>query len=178
MLHVPNLNFQFPTYPKMGNASMVIFPQRPLSVTFSSSTSLHLVTFPKLAVILSLIASIIYLLGIDFIQSFITYSSTKEKDDPLFHNHHDVINIHHQHQIPKLPAPPPPQDLFISSISSQERNEIVKSVVEGKTSSYSLESSLGYCCRAASIRREALQRVAGRSLQSLPLEGEQWCQWR
>ncbi|KAK7276568.1 hypothetical protein RIF29_17711 [Crotalaria pallida] len=134
-----------------------------------SSTPLHLVTFPELAAILSLIASFIYLLGffgIDFVQSFIARSSTEEDDDvhhPLFH---DVINLH---QIPKLPPPPP--DPLISSISSQEDEEIVQSVVEGKTPSYSLEASLGDCRRAASIRREALQRVTGRSLQSLPLEG-------
>ncbi|KAG8368003.1 hypothetical protein BUALT_Bualt15G0000100 [Buddleja alternifolia] len=56
-------------------------------------------------------------------------------------------------------------------ISSEEDEEIVKSVVEGKTPSYSLESKLGDCRRAAAIRREALQRITGKSLAGLPLEG-------
>ncbi|GMN50140.1 hypothetical protein TIFTF001_019296 [Ficus carica] len=54
---------------------------------------------------------------------------------------------------------------------SEEDEEIVKSVVEGTTPSYSLESKLGDCRRAAAIRREALQRTTGKSLAGLPLEG-------
>ncbi|NBH31932.1 3-hydroxy-3-methylglutaryl-CoA reductase, partial [Staphylococcus warneri] len=53
----------------------------------------------------------------------------------------------------------------------EEDEEIVKAVVEGKVPSYVLESKLGDCRRAASIRREALQRTTGRSLAGLPLEG-------
>ncbi|GAU14536.1 hypothetical protein TSUD_250780 [Trifolium subterraneum] len=58
-----------------------------------------------------------------------------------------------------------------SSFCSEEDNEIVNSVVEGEIPSYSLESRLGDCFRAAAIRREALQRISGRSLDGLPLEG-------
>ena len=47
----------------------------------------------------------------------------------------------------------------------------MNSVVEGTTPSYTLESRLGNCFRAAAIRREALQRTSGRSLEGLPLEG-------
>lgn len=43
--------------------------------------------------------------------------------------------------------------------------------MEGDTPSYALESRLGDCRRAAAIRREALQRLTGRSLEGLPLEG-------
>lgn len=43
--------------------------------------------------------------------------------------------------------------------------------MEGSIPSYSLESRLGDCFRAAAIRREALQRTSGRSLEGLPLEG-------
>ncbi|CAA3030155.1 3-hydroxy-3-methylglutaryl coenzyme A reductase [Olea europaea subsp. europaea] len=53
----------------------------------------------------------------------------------------------------------------------EEDEQIVNSVVEGKTPSYSLESKLGDCKRAASIRREALQRITRKSLEGLPLEG-------
>ncbi|KAI4375752.1 hypothetical protein MLD38_013579 [Melastoma candidum] len=52
-----------------------------------------------------------------------------------------------------------------------EDEEMVGSVISGKTPSYSLESKLGDCRRAAAIRREALQRITGKSLSGLPLEG-------
>ncbi|KAH0897998.1 hypothetical protein HID58_047566, partial [Brassica napus] len=48
---------------------------------------------------------------------------------------------------------------------------IVKSVIHGAIPSYSLESRLGDCKRAATIRREALQRITGRSIEGLPLDG-------
>ncbi|CAI9753296.1 unnamed protein product [Fraxinus pennsylvanica] len=67
--------------------------------------------------------------------------------------------------VTEKPAP------IITPQSSEEDEQIVKSVVEGKTPSYSLESKLGDCKRAASIRREALQRITGKSLEGLPLEG-------
>ncbi|TQD93296.1 hypothetical protein C1H46_021054 [Malus baccata] len=54
---------------------------------------------------------------------------------------------------------------------STDDEEIIKSVVVGTTPSYSLESTLGDCRRAAAIRREALQRTTGSSLVGLPLEG-------
>uniref|UniRef100_A0A0V0IMT4 3-hydroxy-3-methylglutaryl coenzyme A reductase n=1 Tax=Solanum chacoense TaxID=4108 RepID=A0A0V0IMT4_SOLCH len=54
---------------------------------------------------------------------------------------------------------------------SEDDEEIIQSVVQGKTPSYSLESKLGDCMRAASIRKEALQRITGKSLEGLPLEG-------
>ncbi|OVA00693.1 Hydroxymethylglutaryl-CoA reductase [Macleaya cordata] len=66
----------------------------------------------------------------------------------------------------KLPTPPP-----LITLSSEEDEEVIKSVVAGTVPSYSLESKLGDCKRAAAIRREALQRMTGRSLAGLPLEG-------
>ncbi|KAI3730260.1 hypothetical protein L1987_61429 [Smallanthus sonchifolius] len=56
-------------------------------------------------------------------------------------------------------------------MKSEDDEEIVKSVVSGSIPSYSLESKLGDCRRAASIRREALERKTGRLLLGLPLEG-------
>lgn len=53
----------------------------------------------------------------------------------------------------------------------EEDEEIVKMVVDGSIPSYSLESKLGDPKRAASIRREALQRMTGRSIYGLPFEG-------
>ncbi|KAI4375439.1 hypothetical protein MLD38_013305 [Melastoma candidum] len=55
--------------------------------------------------------------------------------------------------------------------AAEEDEEIIRSVVQGKTPSYSLEKKLGDCARAAAIRREAVQRITGKSLTGLPLEG-------
>ncbi|XP_027330267.1 3-hydroxy-3-methylglutaryl-coenzyme A reductase 1-like [Abrus precatorius] len=133
-----------------------------------SSTPLHVVTLSEIAAIVSLIASFIYLLGffgIDFVQSFIARASHDvwDLDDAVPEPRHD-FPVASEPPIPKLPPPEP-------SISSEEDEEIVKSVVDGATPSYALESRLGDCRRAAAIRREALQRLTGRSLEGLPLEG-------
>ncbi|XP_059291947.1 3-hydroxy-3-methylglutaryl coenzyme A reductase 1 [Lycium ferocissimum] len=119
-----------------------------------NSTPLHVVTLSELAAILSLIASFIYLLGffgIDFVQSFIARAS------------HDAWDIQDQDHSPAT---------FMDPLPSQDDDDhLVKSVVSGEIPSYSLESRLGDCYRAASIRREAVQRLTGRSLDGLPLEG-------
>ncbi|XP_026400515.1 3-hydroxy-3-methylglutaryl-coenzyme A reductase-like [Papaver somniferum] len=137
-------------------------------------TPLHVVTLSEIAAIVSLIASFIYLLGffgIDFVQSV----STREDENE---------NEHHQFLIEeddrKRPGPCPaslddcttaPSLPPLITPSSEKDEKVIKSVVSGSLPSYSLESKLGDCKRAASIRREALQRMTGRSLDGLPLEG-------
>jgi hypothetical protein len=49
-------------------------------------------------------------------------------------------------------------------LSSEEDEETINSVVDGTIPSYSLELRLGDCKRAASIRREALQKTQINSL--------------
>nr|ALD84320.1 3-hydroxy-3-methylglutaryl-coenzyme A reductase 1 [Morus alba] len=127
-----------------------------------NSTPLHVVTFPEIAAIVSLIASFIYLLGffgIDFVQSFIISprASDDEEDDDL----HVVVRNN--------ACRPPP--LVVPTLASEEDEEIIRSVVDGTIPSYSLESRLGDCKRGAAIRREALQRMTGRSIEGLPIEG-------
>ncbi|KAG5410174.1 hypothetical protein IGI04_006493 [Brassica rapa subsp. trilocularis] len=73
-------------------------------------------------------------------------------------------------------AHPPPSPIVAKSpipdpTLPEEDEEIVKSVIHGAIPSYSLESRLGDCKRAATIRREALQRITGRSIEGLPLDG-------
>lgn len=58
-----------------------------------------------------------------------------------------------------------------SEIVGAEDEEIINNVVAGKIPSYSLESKLGNCKRAATVRREAVKRITNRSLNGLPLEG-------
>ncbi|KAL7586520.1 hypothetical protein Lser_V15G36596 [Lactuca serriola] len=130
-----------------------------------SSTPLHVVTLSELAAIVSLIASFIYLLGffgIDFVQSFI---GTSRVDEDNFTLEDDVE--HHSKPKPRIMDPLP----TAATLTSKKDEDIVKSVVSGSIPSYSLESKLGDCRRAASIRREALERKTGRPLLGLPLEG-------
>ncbi|KAI3972589.1 hypothetical protein MKX01_019247 [Papaver californicum] len=146
-----------------------------------NSTPLHVVTFSEIAAIISLLASIIYLLGffgIDFVQSFITRSSSY---DLLLEEEEEENQKEFEHKNHKLcdstvSCPPQPNKMIDSSsslitICDEKDEEIIKSVVDGETPSYSLETKLGDCKRAASIRREALQRMTGRSLNGLPLDG-------
>ncbi|KAK2427270.1 3-hydroxy-3-methylglutaryl-coenzyme A reductase [Trifolium repens] len=76
---------------------------------------------------------------------------------------------------PKLP-PLPPKTLVkevapTPVLLSMEDEEVVRAVVSGSIPSYSLESKLGDCKRAAVIRNQAVERVTGRSLEGLPMEG-------
>ncbi|KAK4486775.1 hypothetical protein RD792_006645 [Penstemon davidsonii] len=123
-----------------------------------NSTPLHVLTLSELAAIICLIASFIYLLGffgIDFVQSFISKSEVEDDHPPRF--------IHCPP--PVLPKPVDKMNL------PHDDEEIVNCVVSGEIPSYSLESRLGDCFKAAKIRREALQRITGRSVEGLPLEG-------
>ncbi|CAN6936061.1 unnamed protein product [Brassica oleracea] len=127
------------------------------------NTPLHVVTIAELGAIVALIASFIYLLGffgIDFVQSFISRADSSDSDRD-FEDHHRLVTC--PPIVAKLPNPEPPLP--------EEDEEIVKSVLDGVVPSYSLESRLGDCKRAASIRREALQRLTGRSIEGLPLDG-------
>nr|AQX83309.1 3-hydroxy-3-methylglutaryl coenzyme-A reductase 3 [Olea europaea] len=158
-----------------------------------NSTPLHVVTLSELAASVSLLASIIYLIGffgIDFVQSVIYRSNedawdVEEEENEKFIIEEDsrmgaspattlgcavpVVPLIPQ-QPTKVPVTEKPAPI-ITPQSSEEDEQIVNSVVEGKVPSYSLESKLGDCKRAASIRREALQRITGKSLEGLPLEG-------
>uniref|UniRef100_A0A2P2JIG8 3-hydroxy-3-methylglutaryl coenzyme A reductase n=1 Tax=Rhizophora mucronata TaxID=61149 RepID=A0A2P2JIG8_RHIMU len=136
-----------------------------------NSTPLHVVTLSEIGALVSLIASFIYLLGffgIDFVQSFISRASNDAWDL-------DETDPNYLVTCPPIAAQPPklarPEAPIITPLATEEDEEIVKSVVAGAIPSYSLETKLGDCRRAAMIRRVALQRVTGRSLEGLPLEG-------
>ncbi|KAL2231751.1 3-hydroxy-3-methylglutaryl-coenzyme A reductase [Sesamum indicum] len=158
-----------------------------------NSTPLHVVTLSEIAAIVTFVASFIYLLGffgIGFVQSLIIPRASHEDilDEDEINDYDSLMLKEDTRAIPCAAAPksddcriasPRPTNKIIEDqipppvipLSSKEDEEIVKSVVEGKTPSYSLESKLGDCHRAASIRREALQRTTGKSLSGLPLDG-------
>ncbi|CAK9156280.1 unnamed protein product [Ilex paraguariensis] len=156
-----------------------------------NSTPLHVVTLSELAALASLIASVIYLLGffgVGFVQSFVIRTSS-EHWDVEDENMGDFILEEDSRRgpcsasttigcaVPMVPLPPKVAVEEVEKVaaataqSSVEDEEIIKSVVAGTTTSYSLESKLGDCKRAAAIRRQALQRLTGKSLSGLPLDG-------
>ncbi|XP_073275998.1 3-hydroxy-3-methylglutaryl coenzyme A reductase 1-like isoform X2 [Primulina huaijiensis] len=134
-----------------------------------NSTPLHVLSLSELAAITCLIASFIYLLGffgIDFVQSFISKPEGEDHQPQRFVC--DIIQEDrsiHCSLPPTPPSKPKPMEL------PQDDEDLVKCVVSGEIPSYSLESKLGDCFRAAKIRREAVQRLTGRSMEGLPLEG-------
>ncbi|KAJ4963654.1 hypothetical protein NE237_023593 [Protea cynaroides] len=144
-----------------------------------TSTPLHVVDLSEIAAIVSLIASFIYLLGffgIDFVQSFITRASQDAWD---VDDENEQFLIEENTRRGPCPAAldcplPPPKVVDLVPIirpMPEEDEEVIRSVVDGTIPSYSLETRLGDCKRAATIRREALQRMLGKSLDGLPLEG-------
>lgn len=154
-----------------------------------NSTPLHLITLSEIAAIVAFVASVIYLLGffgIGFVQSLFLRSSHDDvwgSDDDLDLQEQDVDQIllkDDTRSAPCAAAPPPPPPSVVDCPSKPKEEaaafessdeEIIKSVVAGTTPSYALESKLGDCYRATAIRREALQRMTGKSLDGLPLDG-------
>ncbi|GER32018.1 3-hydroxy-3-methylglutaryl-coenzyme A reductase [Striga asiatica] len=126
-----------------------------------NSTPLHVLTLSELAAIFCLIASFIYLLGffgIDFVQSFISKSEGEEENQRFI--------LHEDRNIHCTPRPTP-----VMTELPEDDERLVDCVFSGEIPSYSLESKLGDCFKAARIRREAVQRLTGRSIEGLPLEG-------
>lgn len=149
-----------------------------------NSTPLHFVTPSEIVALVALVASFVYLIGffgIDFVQSLFLRPSgdvwTSEDDDERSIDKDDLRKVPCGAALdcsvsPTVLAVPKSIDPLSVPINlNEEDEEIVKSVVVGTTPSYSLESKLGDCGRAAAIRREALQRITSKSLSGLPLDG-------
>ncbi|KAE8716806.1 3-hydroxy-3-methylglutaryl-coenzyme A reductase 2 [Hibiscus syriacus] len=156
-----------------------------------TSTPLHVVTFSEIVAIIAFVASFIYLLGffgIDFVQSLVFrptpdvwISEDEEEENEVLLRKEDARKVPCAQALDcSLPSLPPQAPIVTAqkvfdekpvTVLTEEDEEIIKSVVAGTTPSYSLESKLGDCKRAAAIRREALQRLTGKSLSGLPLEG-------
>nr|AYJ77182.1 3-hydroxy-3-methylglutaryl coenzyme A reductase [Dysphania schraderiana] len=111
-----------------------------------NSTPLHVLTVYEIINILLLLSSSIYLLtffGIGFVQPFTTPSTSTSTDT----------------------------DTDTASDDYNTDDSLVQSVLDGTLPSYTLETRLKDCYKAAVIRREAVQRITGRSLEGLPLDG-------
>lgn len=153
-----------------------------------TSIPLHLVSPAEVAAIVAFVASFIYLAGFfDFLQSLIlrptidTWSDEEgEEVSAILQEDSRKLPCAQALDCPPvpmssvLPLPEKPKIMEIpveTTALGEEDEEIICSVVVGTTPSYSLESKVGDCRRAAAIRREALQRTTGKSLKGLPLEG-------
>ncbi|KAE8698512.1 3-hydroxy-3-methylglutaryl-coenzyme A reductase 1 [Hibiscus syriacus] len=158
-----------------------------------ASIPLHVVTFSEIVAIFALVASLIYLLGflgIDFVQSLILRPSgdvwsaedeEEEEENEVLLCKEDALKVPYGQALDcSFPSLPPRVPVATTRtlldekpviVTTDEDEEIIKSVVSGTLPSYSLESKLGDCKRATAIRREALQRLTGKSLSGLPLDG-------
>ena len=137
-----------------------------------SSTPLHVVNSGELVAIVAHLASFIYLLGffgIDYVQNIISGN-----DDDFV----EVVDL----KIPPTTACGIAEKEVIVekkaevqlkgiALGDNEDGDIAAAVCNGSVASYSLESSLGDCKRAALVRRSALELMTGRSLHGLALEG-------
>ncbi|GKV30235.1 hypothetical protein SLEP1_g39071 [Rubroshorea leprosula] len=147
-----------------------------------NSIPLHVVTLSEIAAVVSLVASVIYLFGffgIDLAQSFInirfspdawdvddqTTAATTSPPKFIIEDESCGGATIDCSLSPKFVAP------IMTSFLPEGNEKIIESVVSGSVPSYTLESKLGDCKRAAMIRREALQRITGQSLEGLPLDG-------
>lgn len=127
------------------------------------SIHLHTLSLVEMLALLSFVASFSYLLGffgIAFVQNIIakTWDTENERNDNR-----------------KCPSPvsqqSPQIELSDNVIDSNSDEDIALAVVNGSLASHSLESRLGDCRRAASVRRRAVEIITGNSLEGLPLEG-------
>ncbi|WJX57635.1 3-hydroxy-3-methylglutaryl-coenzyme A reductase 1 [Trifolium repens] len=129
-----------------------------------TSTPLHILTMSEIFALVSLIASVIYLMAFFGIAFILHYD---EDDDADITKSTGVVS--------KLPLLPPKISVQkvapLPALLSMEDEEVVREVVSGSIPSYSLESKLGDCRRAAAIRNQAVERVTGSSLEGLPMEG-------
>lgn len=150
-----------------------------------TSTPLHVVTMSEMAAIVLFVASFIYLLGF-FGMSFVQatpYSDDEEEEMEV--DETEMVRKEDTRTTPCGAALDCESDVVVKQVVkkevvyvptdttnvTEEDEEVIQAVVSGKTPSYSLETKLGDCKRAAFIRRVALERITGKSLDGLPLEG-------
>lgn len=147
-----------------------------------NSSPLHVLTLSEIVAIVVFVVTFIYMMGffgIGFIQSS---ASRSFHDDVWDEEDEEIIIKEDTRTVPcaaavdlvdcAVPVKPVLKQIVDPVyLPSEEDEGIIKSVVAGTTPSYSLEAKLGDCKKAAAIRREALQRMTGRSLEGLPLDG-------
>ncbi|XP_071691354.1 3-hydroxy-3-methylglutaryl-coenzyme A reductase 1-like [Rutidosis leptorrhynchoides] len=145
---------------------------------FQTHTPFHLTLWEMVAVVY-FGASFVYFLsffGMNFLQSM-PFPEEEEEEQLLDETNYkdnlqSTISVAASNQIKDgLAAPLPAAAAAVDDNITKDDEEMIQSVVTGKTPSYSLESKLGDCKRATFIRRKALEIITERSLEGLPFEG-------
>eukprot|EP01018_Ginkgo_biloba_P032248 Gb_26601 [translate_table: standard] len=139
------------------------------------STPLHVVSLGELVAIVAQLASFVYLVGffgIDYVQNAMVGIGDDdfERREELKSRAciDEVVPCSERERETKQV-----QVQLIKGVAVGENSDedIAAAVCNGSVASYSLESSLGDCRRAASVRRRALELMTGICLDGLPLEG-------
>ncbi|XP_019161094.1 PREDICTED: 3-hydroxy-3-methylglutaryl-coenzyme A reductase-like [Ipomoea nil] len=136
------------------------------------SKPLHVVSSSEMAALLAFAASFVYLLG-GFFNPLQEQQELESQEDE--EEKQKITNLkkkleNDQHVTPAAAIKSTDPIIMSEDEDEDEDEEIVNGVAEGRIPSYSLESKLGDCKRAAAIRRKALERITGKSLDGLPLE--------
>ncbi|KAL8249005.1 hypothetical protein R6Q59_005873 [Mikania micrantha] len=134
-----------------------------------SSTPLHVLNMTEMAAFVVFIVSFIYLIGF-FGMSFVlpaSYSDDDDEEDDV----NKIVSKEDTHHAASCGVSLDSESDFVVKHVEEDDEAVIDAVITGKTPSYALESKLGDCKRAAFIRRVALERTTGRSLDGLPLEG-------
>ncbi|CAI9261037.1 unnamed protein product [Lactuca saligna] len=126
-----------------------------------NSTPIHVVTVSEMAAIITFVGSCIYLL-LYFGNTLVHHTHFSDDEEAEETKNHAAIGCKF--------------DVLLTHAEKKEATtgedeEVIQAVVSGKTPSYLLESKLGDCNRAVFIRRVALERITGKSLEGLPLDG-------
>lgn len=134
-----------------------------------TSTPLHILSFNEIIAVVAQIASCIYLFGffgIYYVQNIISKNSDGAwgLEDPRAALEGFCAST-------PSPAPSPKTQLKGQDLKNNSDEHIACAVSEGEVPSYSLESNLGDCERAASVRKRAIELMTDTSLETLPLTG-------
>ncbi|KVI04180.1 Hydroxymethylglutaryl-CoA reductase, class I/II [Cynara cardunculus var. scolymus] len=127
-----------------------------------NSTPLLVVTMFEMAAIITFVASCIYLL-VYFGNSLVHHTHFLDEEEDQPEETTNTVHCEYAHLSLK--------QVGKKDKVTQEDEAVIQAVVSGETPSYSLESKLGDCKRAAVIRRMAVERIAGKSLDGLPVDG-------
>nr|XP_043625462.1 3-hydroxy-3-methylglutaryl-coenzyme A reductase 3-like [Erigeron canadensis] len=145
-----------------------------------TATPLHL-TLWEMAALVCFVASFIYFLGffgLNFLHYSIPFPEDDEEEEEEEHKELEIDAINNIKEIAHSNTVNHGLAEYTSVLGIDDCNKIteddeavIQEVVAGKTPSYALESKLGDCKRATFIRRKALERTTGKSLEGLPLDG-------
>ncbi|KAI3780820.1 hypothetical protein L2E82_10811 [Cichorium intybus] len=135
-----------------------------------NSTPVQVVTVSELAAVITFVGSCIYLI-LYFGTTLVLHThfpDDEEVEETLNRDANgskfDVLLPHvEKKDVVTLPTE--------KTVITDDDEVVIQEVVSGKTPSYLLESKLGDCKRAVFIRRVALERITGKLLDGLPVEG-------